>query len=190
MSLPRGRRTFAQVVEADGGYASHCVLPTHCLIHSQTRLVSCRCRRHGRGPDIPSRYCGYRRAASRQRIGIVGIGGLGMTGARIAVVNGAEVYGAEPRKEAWGAARKQGVWLIVETCASWRSSIGPHCRFRGIRRNDSEAISVVRRGGLIVQVGLGPTQATISTFDLIGRGVGSEGSGGGGRRTPPLCSDI
>ena len=50
---------------------------------------------------------------SGQRVGIVGLGGVGTTGARIAVLNGAEVYGAEPRREAWSAAMAQGLQNVV-----------------------------------------------------------------------------
>lgn len=35
------------------------------------------------------------------RVGIVGLGGLGMTGARIAVIRGATVHGADPKEGIW-----------------------------------------------------------------------------------------
>ncbi len=48
------------------------------------------------------------------RIGIVGLGGLGLTGARLAVLLGAEVHAAEPRRETWPIAKERGVISIVE----------------------------------------------------------------------------
>ncbi|MET0829785.1 MAG: alcohol dehydrogenase catalytic domain-containing protein, partial [Microbacterium sp.] len=43
------------------------------------------------------------------RVGILGLGGLGLLGARIAVLNGAEVYGADVRADVFDLARGQGV---------------------------------------------------------------------------------
>lgn len=43
------------------------------------------------------------------RVAVVGLGGLGMTGARIAVVQWATVYGVEPRREVWDSALANGV---------------------------------------------------------------------------------
>ncbi|CAN7556362.1 hypothetical protein LJR219_003994 [Phenylobacterium sp. LjRoot219] len=49
-----------------------------------------------------------------QRVGIVGLGGLGMTGARIAMLNGGQVYAAESRREAWETAKALGVIEVVD----------------------------------------------------------------------------
>ncbi len=55
-----------------------------------------------------------------ERIGIIGLGGLGLTGARIAVLAGAQVYAADPKRETWSwpssaacsrPLRTQGIWL-------------------------------------------------------------------------------
>jgi propanol-preferring alcohol dehydrogenase len=115
-----------------------------------------------------------------QRVGIVGLGGLGMTGARIAVLNGAEVYAAEPRREAWDAARGQGVAAVVEDVREL-AQYAPDLivDFAGFGTTTSGAISAVRPGGLVVQVGLGRTEALISTMEMIGKGVTLRGSGGG-----------
>jgi propanol-preferring alcohol dehydrogenase len=115
-----------------------------------------------------------------QRVGIVGLGGLGMTGARIAALHGAEVYAAEPRKAAWETARAQGVVEVVEDVLQ----LAPYdldliVDFAGFGDTTAGAISAVRKGGLVVQVGLGLTQATISTAELVGKSVTLRGSGGG-----------
>ena len=127
-----------------------------------------------------------------QRVGIIGLGGLGMTAARIAVIHGAEVYAAEPRKEAWRAAKDRGVVEIVEDVRGLAPfELDLIVDFAGFGDTTAGAISVVRRGGLVVQVGLGRTQATISTMDLISRpSPRCVARAEAGRRTPPLCSDI
>jgi propanol-preferring alcohol dehydrogenase len=51
--------------------------------------------------------------------------------------------------------------------------------FAGFGDTTAGAIEVVRPGGLVVQVGLGRTEATISTATLIAKSVTLRGSGGG-----------
>jgi len=50
----------------------------------------------------------YGEVSAGMEVGIVGLGGLGMTGARIAVVQGATVYGVEPREALWDTAKGTG----------------------------------------------------------------------------------
>jgi propanol-preferring alcohol dehydrogenase len=115
-----------------------------------------------------------------QRVGVIGLGGLGMTGARIAVLHGAEVYAAEPRREAWPVARAQGVVEVVEDVRQLAGrNLDLVVDFAGFGDTTAGAIDVVRPGGLVVQVGLGRTEATISTAALIGKSVTLRGSGGG-----------
>ena len=47
------------------------------------------------------------------RIGIIGLGGLGLTGARVAVLAGAQVYAADPKRATWLLAKQRGVLEIV-----------------------------------------------------------------------------
>ncbi len=115
-----------------------------------------------------------------QKVGIVGLGGLGMTGARIAVVNGAEVYGAEPNREAWDHARSLGVREVVADVAELAPfNLDLIVDFAGFGTTTAGAIAAVRPGGLVVQVGLGKTEATISTAMLTGKAVTLRGSRGG-----------
>jgi alcohol dehydrogenase, propanol-preferring len=115
-----------------------------------------------------------------QKVGIIGLGGLGMTGARIAVVNGAEVYGAEPNRDSWETARALGVREVVADVKELAGfELDTIIDFAGFGSTTAGAIEVVRPGGLVVQVGLGKTEATISTAMLTGRMVTLRGSRGG-----------
>lgn len=116
----------------------------------------------------------------KQKVGIIGLGGLGMTGARIAVVNGGEVYAAEPRRETWDKAKALGVIEVVEDVRE----LAPYqldliVDFAGFGTTTAGAISVVRPGGKVVQVGLGVIEATISTAELTTKPVALLGSRGG-----------
>lgn len=176
-----GTQEFCPGRNVDGGYATHCLLPTHCLLRlpdTVSFVQGAAATDAGQTSHHAVVVSGELRAA--QRIGIVGLGGLGMTGARIAVLNGAEVYGAEPRKEAWTAAKKQGVRSLVEDVLDLAPfELDLIIDFAGFGETTSGAISAVRPGGLVVQVGLGRTRAMISTMELIGKGVTLRGSGGG-----------
>jgi propanol-preferring alcohol dehydrogenase len=103
-----------------------------------------------------------------------------MTAARIAVLNGAEVYGAEPRTEAWDVATKQGVIEVVKDVRELAPfQLDLIVDFAGFGDTTAGAIEAVRRGGMVVQVGLGRTEALISTAALIRNKVTLRGSSGG-----------
>jgi propanol-preferring alcohol dehydrogenase len=105
---------------------------------------------------------------------------LGMTAARIAVLNGAEVYGAEPRVEAWEAALQQGVKAVVAEVRELAPlKLDLIVDFAGFGDTTAGAVEAVRKGGMVVQVGLGRTEALISTAALIRNKVTLRGSSGG-----------
>ena len=176
-----GTAEFCPGWTADGGYASHCLLTEQCLLPLPDSVSFAQ---GAAATDAGMTSHGAIMRAGQlqpgQKVGIIGLGGLGMTGARIAVLNGAEVYAAEPRKEAWAAASQQGVREIVEDV---RALAPFQCDlivdFAGFGDTTAGAISAIRPGGLVVQVGLGRTEATISTMELVGKQVTLRGNQGG-----------
>lgn len=176
-----GTLEFCPGRQVDGGYATHCRLPVHCLIplpDAVSFVQGAAATDAGQTSHSALMAAGELRAG--QRVGIVGLGGLGMTGARIAVLNGAEVFAAEPREEAWETARAQGVTAVVEDVRELAPfHLDLIVDFAGFGDTTAGAISAVRPGGLVVQVGLGRTEATISTMELVGKAVTLRGSGGG-----------
>ena len=176
-----GTLEFCPGRNADGGYATHCVMPASSLLplpRTVSFVQGAAATDAGQTSHHAVIVAGELRAG--QRIGIVGLGGLGMTGARIAVLKGAEVYAAEPRREAWSAALAQGVKSVVEDVLGFASlNLDVVVDFAGFGSTTAGAISVVKRGGLVVQVGLGQTQAMISTMQLVGKAVTLRGSAGG-----------
>jgi alcohol dehydrogenase, propanol-preferring len=165
----------------DGGYATHCLVPVQCLIPLPGTVSFVQgAAATDAGQTSYSALMNAGKLCSRQRVGIVGLGGLGMTAARIAVIHGAIVYGAEPRQEAWATAKSQGVVEVVRDVRELlRFEPDLIVDFAGFGETTAGAISAVRRGGLVVQVGLGLTHATISTMELISKSVTLRGSAGG-----------
>lgn len=166
---------------ADGGYASHCLMSAAILL----RLPDGVSFEQGAaatdaGQTSHSAVMTAGQLKPGQRVGIIGLGGLGMTGARIAVLNGAEVYAAEPRKEAWPLAKQQGVIELVEDVRELASyALDLIVDFAGFGETTAGAISAIRPGGLVVQVGLGRTEALINTMELVGKAVTLRGNSGG-----------
>ncbi len=115
-----------------------------------------------------------------ERIGIIGLGGLGLTGARIAVLAGAQVYAADPKRETWLLAQQRGVLETVEA-ARGLATFNPDVivDFAGFGTTTADAITAVRPGGRVIQVGLGRSEATISTAELVIKAITLRGARGG-----------
>lgn len=114
------------------------------------------------------------------RVGIIGLGGLGLTGARISVLLGAEVYAAEVNEDVWPLALERGVKKCVrdvEELAEFELDI--IVDFAGFGTTTVGAIRAISPGGRIVQVGLGRTEALIPTDLLVTKQVQLLGSLGG-----------
>jgi propanol-preferring alcohol dehydrogenase len=166
---------------ADGGYATHVLLPTFSLVRLPDGVSFVQgAAATDAGQTSHSALVDAGGLSAGQRVGIVGLGGLGMTAARLAVLYGAKVYAAEPRREAWPTALAQGVTEVVgDVLALAPFALDLIVDFAGFGTTTAGAIAAVRPRGRVVQVGLGQTEATIDTMALIGRRVTLCGSGGG-----------
>jgi alcohol dehydrogenase, propanol-preferring len=111
------------------------------------------------------------------RVGIIGLGGLGMTGARIAVIKGATVYGVEPKESSWETAREQGVTEVFKDVSELEGmDLDAVIDFAGFGTTTTGALKAVKPGGRVSQVGLGKTEFTFNSYDLIARAVTLQGS--------------
>ena len=111
------------------------------------------------------------------RVGIVGLGGLGTTGARIAVIKGATVYGVEPREAVWESARANGVTDVFADVSELEGlDLDVIVDFAGFGTTTAGAIRAVRPRGRVVLVGLGRPQVTFDSIDLVGRAVELRGA--------------
>lgn len=123
---------------------------------------------------------GKAQAGPGKKIGVIGFGGLGQIGARVAVLAGAEVYVAEVNEKVWDAAKEAGVKAVAKSIAEFKDvGLDAIVDYAGFGVTTAEAISTVARGGTVVQVGMGRLEANISTRDLILSEVTLIGSQGG-----------
>ena len=176
-----GTQTFCPGWTADGGYATHCLLTAESLLRLPDGVgfvQGAAATDAGQTSHHAVMVSGELKAG--QRVGIIGLGGLGMTGARIAVLAGAEVYAAEPRREAWPIAREQGVREVVGDVRELeRHQLDLIVDFAGFEDTTAGAIAAIRPGGRVVQVGLGATEVTIPKMLLVSKSVTLRGSSGG-----------
>lgn len=115
-------------------------------------------------------------AKAGMKVGVIGFGGLGQIGARAAVLTGAEVHVAEMKESVWELATAAGVTGIVRDADEWAGqNFDLVVDYAGFNTT-AKALSAVRRGGTVVQVGLGQPTFTVPTSLILGRTlVGSLG---------------
>ena len=122
------------------------------------------------------------------RVGVIGLGGLGMTAARLAVLGGAEVYAAEINDKVHAAGLERGVKQVVSDVTDLAAfELEMIADFAGFGTTTSGAIEVIRDGGRVVQVGLGRPESTISTHLLTLKQLELVGSLGG---TPEDTAEV
>ncbi|MGW4773487.1 alcohol dehydrogenase catalytic domain-containing protein [Nocardia sp. NPDC004278] len=127
-------------------------------------------------------------AGAGQRVGIIGLGGLGFTGARIAQVLGAEVFAAETNTSIHDAAREAGLEHVFASADELAGlDLDAVIDYAGFGTTTAAAVEAARAGGRVVQVGLGRPTANISTYTLVLKQLSLVGSLGG---TPQDLADV
>ena len=115
-------------------------------------------------------------AKAGMKVGVIGYGGLGQIGTRAAVLRGAEVHVAETKESVWDLAREAGATGLVRDASDWAGQqfdlVVDYAGFDTTQK----AINAVKRGGMVVQVGLGLPTFTVTTPTILGKTlVGSLG---------------
>lgn len=120
---------------------------------------------------------GQGRVTSGTRVGIIGFGGLGSVGAQIARAIGAEVFVADSSQGARDFARSLGVTAVSADIGEFADcEMDVIIDFAGFGVTTASAIRAVRRGGRVVQVGMGVTDGLIPLVELAVKEVELIGS--------------
>lgn len=115
-----------------------------------------------------------------ETVGIIGFGGLGQIGTRVAVLLGADVYVAEVNEKVWPNVLESGAKKVVKNLKEI-----PEIKFdciidyAGFGTTTAEAVDIIKLGGRVVVVGMGKLESTISTKSLILNQTSILGSNGG-----------
>lgn len=114
------------------------------------------------------------------KVGIIGLGGLGQMGARIAAVAGAQVFVAEKKESLWPLARELGAAGVSADIRDFASQqLDLIVDFAGFGTTTAAAIEAVRDFGTVVQVGMGVLSAELPTGALVFKQVTLIGSRSG-----------
>jgi len=103
-----------------------------------------------------------------EKVGVIGLGGLGQIAAQVAVVNGAELHVAEKDESVWPLAKEIGAVSVVADATEWAGqNFDLVVDFAGFGDTTQAALSAIKHGGRVVIVGMGRSEATLNTFDII-----------------------
>jgi propanol-preferring alcohol dehydrogenase len=169
-------------VGRDGGYAEKAIAKVGELVRIPAGVSF---EQAAAGTDAGATAYHAVRTAGKVEAGtkvvIIGLGGLGQIGARVAVLAGAEVYVADIRPELAEVAAELGaVKFVTDVSELTSENADVVVDFAGANTTQS-AIAVVRPGGRVVQIGAAAPEATISVFELMMKRVELVGSLGSDR---------
>mgnify|MGYP002624133822 CR=1 FL=1 len=113
------------------------------------------------------------------KVGIIGIGGLGQFGLRIAVVKGCEVYVATRKPSAQERALSLGAKEVKASITEFADkNLDVIIDFAGAGKTTADAINTVGQYGKVVVVGMAKDTAEINTYPIIFKELKIEGSQG------------
>ena len=102
------------------------------------------------------------------KVGIIGLGGLGQIGARVAYLLGAEVYVAEIKEDIWPLAKELGAVDVRRSIKDFNDvKFDVIIDFAGFGTTTADAVDVIGLGGVVVLVGMGKLETTIDSKSLI-----------------------
>lgn len=116
------------------------------------------------------------------KVGIIGLGGLGSLAVQICIGVGAEVYAAEINEQALDLGRQLGATAVAKDIREFADmNLDVIIDYAGFGTTTAGAIDTVRPDGRVVQVGLGRAEGTInlqrltlSRLTLVGSQAGTQ----------------
>ncbi|MFC5337242.1 alcohol dehydrogenase catalytic domain-containing protein [Leucobacter denitrificans] len=114
------------------------------------------------------------------KVGVIGLGGLGYIGARVAVLSGAEVYGADLSLAARELADEIGLAGVGESIEEFADKgLEVVVDYAGFGVTTESGVNALSKFGVFVQVGMGKLEARLDTLQLITKQLTVKGSNSG-----------
>ncbi|MET9359700.1 zinc-binding dehydrogenase [Streptomyces sp. NPDC006632] len=178
VSHPVEAARFAPGVGHDGAFAERELAHVSTLVHIPDNVTFAEAA--VATDSVATAYHAVRTAGSVRRgraVGVIGLGGLGLNGVRIAHLLGATVYGVDINPAAHGPALEAGATACFQD-VSGLAARHPDVivDFAGTDTTVASAVASVRPGGCVVLVGLGTPVAAIPVASLVMRNVRLVGS--------------
>lgn len=131
------------------------------------------------------------RVKAGDKVAIIGLGGLGQIGARVAVVKGADVTVAEINEEVWPLAKEIGATRVVKSIDELAGEdFDLIVDYAGFGTTTTNALKALRRDGIVVLVGMGKLEFTLDTMDVILKQATVIGSNGGTLQDVADCYEL
>ncbi|MBT2266056.1 zinc-binding dehydrogenase [Rhodococcus erythropolis] len=173
----------------DGGFAPQMVVPARALVPIPDS-VDFAYGAVGMDAGVTPYNAVMRQGGVRanDKVGVIGLGGLGQVGVRLAVLAGANVYVASQR---YGdPATRDGVSALVAdlgardvraNIADFDEEFDVVIDFTGTDSSISDAIRSIRSGGTVVLVAMGQRQSKVDTWMLVAKQGKLKGSMSGSK---------
>lgn len=130
-------------------------------------------------------------AKAGMKVGVIGLGGLGYIGARVAALAGAEVYGAEVNPATRALADEIGLAGVAESIDAFADKgLELIVDYAGFGTTTAAAIETLAEFGTFVQVGMGRLEATINTYPIIINQLTIKGSKSGTKEDLEALYDL
>ncbi|WP_346034912.1 zinc-binding dehydrogenase [Dietzia natronolimnaea] len=165
----------------DGGYAAFHVAPAYDLVPLPDGLPY-ELGALGTDAGMTSHHgvAAVAGVTAGDRVGIIGLGGLGQIGARIAVLLGAEVHAADPSPDARRLGAELGATRVVADAGELAGAgLDAVIDFAGFSATAQAAVRAIRVGGTVVMIGMGAHTSELVTADVIHQKAVIRGSSGG-----------
>ncbi|CZR68651.1 related to Zn-dependent alcohol dehydrogenases [Phialocephala subalpina] len=114
---------------------------------------------------------------SSKTVAVIGLGGVGLNGVRVAALQGGTVYGIDIDERKFDGALKQG----AKACFSSFDQV-PHVKFdaildfAGVGTTTAAAVRAVKAGGRVILVGMGVPTMELSILAIVTRRIQIRGS--------------
>ena len=164
----------------DGGYATKCAVPASSLVHIPDGVSFLQgAAATDAGATAYHALFTVGKAKKGMKVGIIGIGGLGQFAARMAVLEGCEVYAVDTSPEARELAKKIGCKEVYDA-TSKLENIRPDLivDYAGFGSTTRDATKAIKTKGTVVLVGMGVSQFELDTMTMITNQVNLVGSNG------------
>jgi len=162
----------------DGGYATKCAVPASCLVKIPNGVSFIQgAAATDAGATAYHALFTVGKAKKGMKVGIVGVGGLGQFAARMAVLEGCEVYAVDTNPDARALAKKIGCKKVYDDVQKLEP-IKPDLivDYAGFGSTTRIATKAVRYGGTVVLVGMGVSTFELDTMTMITNQVSLLGS--------------
>lgn len=189
---PTGPSGVAPGYGRDGGFTAKHVAPASDLVRMPEGL-SFELAAAGTDAGMTSYHAVVVQGGVKagDKVAIIGLGGLGQIGARVAVVKGADVTVAEINEDVWPLAKEIGATRVVKSVEELAGEdYDLIVDYAGFDTTTRHAVKAIRRGGLVVLVGMGKLQFTLDTMDVILKEARVAGSVGGTAQDIADCYEL